>query len=390
MKAAFVAGVGTTRFGKFTDRRLRDLVGEAVERALVDAGAETADIEAVFFGNAAAGLLTGQEMIRGQVEMQATGIEGVPMFNIENACASSSSALHLAYQAVASGQYEITLAVGAEKMTGIPKEAVFRALTGALDLESLDSVDEIVEVRSPFMDVYADMTRRYQSKSGATAADFALVAQKNHRNGSTNPIAQYGEELSVETVLGSREIAAPLTLYMCSGIGDGAAAAVVCSEGALRSLSKHAVRIRASVVLTGLPGARDGGAVRRAAGKAYEAAGLRPEDIDVVEVHDAVAPAELMAYEELGFASEGQGPALVRSGETQIDGRLPVNPSGGLLARGHPIGATGLAQIYELVTQLRGEAGQRQVKDARIALAQNGGGWLNGDVGAEAVTILTT
>jgi acetyl-CoA acetyltransferase len=239
------------------------------------------------------------------------------------------------------------------------------------------------------MDVYADMTRRYQERSPATPQDFALVAAKNHRNGLLNPIAQYGQDLSVEQVLQSRPISGPLTLYMCSGIGDGAVAVVVCSPDAGRRSANRAIHIRASVVLSGLGGARDGGAVARAARQAYEVASIGPDDIDVIEVHDAVAPAELMAYEELGLAPPGGGPALLRSGATRVDGKSPVNPSGGLLARGHPIGATGLAQIHELVTQLRGHARARQVADARVALAQNGGGYLNGDVGAEAVHILT-
>jgi acetyl-CoA acetyltransferase len=387
MRTILIAGTGATRFGKFPERKLRELVAEAVGQALRDAGLEGKAIEAVFFGNAAAGLLTGQEMIRGQVEMQMTGIQGVPVFNIENACASASSALHLACQAVEAGRYGTVLVVGAEKMTGIPKEAVFRALNGALDVETIDLGEE-AEARSPFMDVYAEMTTQYQTRSPATAHDFALVAEKNHRNGLLNPIAQYGSDLSAAEILGSRRIAGPLTLYMCSGIGDGAAAAVITlSEGARPA---SAVEIRASIVLSGLPRAGDGGAVARAARLAYDQAGVGPEDLDVVEVHDAVAPAELMAYEELSLAGPGEGPDLLRSGATQVGGRIPVNPSGGLLSRGHPIGATGLAQIHELVTQLRGAAGKRQVRGARVALAQNGGGYLNGDIGAEAIHILAT
>ena len=387
MNRVVIAGVGTTRFGKFPDRRLRDLVAEAVARALSESGVGPEAIDAVFFGNAASGLLTGQEMIRGQVELQPTGIAGVPVFNVENACASSSSALHLAWQAVASGAHEIVLAVGAEKMTGIPKGAVFRALNGALDVETVDLTED-GDSRSPFMDVYADMTRRFQEHSPATSGDFAAVAAKNHRNGLLNPNAQYGQDLSVEQVLDSRLISGPLTLYMCSGIGDGAVAAVVCSAAAARRASVRPVEIRASVVLSGLRGAPEGGAVARAARRAYAAASIGPDDVDVAEVHDAVAPAELMAYEELGLAQPGEGPELLRSGATGIGGKIPVNPSGGLLARGHPIGATGLAQIHELVTQLRGSAGERQVADVRIALAQNGGGYLNGDIGAEAIHIL--
>jgi acetyl-CoA acyltransferase len=388
MKQVMVAGVGCTQFGKFPDTRLRDLVADAVALALSDARAEASQVEAVFFGNAAAGLLTGQEMIRGQVELQETGIEGVPVFNVENACASASTALHLAWQSVIAGRHELVLAVGAEKMSGVSKEGVFRALTAALDVETLDFESGALETRSPFMDVYARMAEHYQAASGATARDFALVARKNHRNGSGNPIAQYGQDLSLEEVLESRRIAGPLTLYMCSGIGDGAVAAVVCSPERARTLAAPAVAIAASVVLSGQRDGRGGGAVARAATDAYQMAGIEPRDVDVVEVHDAVAPAELMAIEELGLASPGGGPDYVRSGASAIGGSCPVNPSGGLLARGHPIGATGLAQIYELALQLRGQAGSRQVAGARVALAQNGGGYLNGDIGAEAIHIL--
>ena len=387
MNRVVISGVGTTRFGKFPDTPLRNLVAEAVAAALSDAGITAQAIEAVYFGNAASGLLTGQEMIRGQVELQHTGIEGVPVFNVENACASSSSALHLAWQAVASGVHEVVLAIGAEKMTGVPKQAVFRALNGALDVATVEAGED-GESRSPFMDVYADMSRRYQDHSPATSEDFARVAEKNHRNGLLNPIAQYGDDLSMEEVLRSRPISGALTLYMCSGIGDGAVAAVVCSPKAAARSTGPPVDIRASVVVSGRRGAVEGGAVARASRQAYEVAGVGPRDIDVVEVHDAVAPAELMAYEELGLAAPAEGPALLRSGATRIDGSIPVNPSGGLLARGHPIGATGLAQIHELVTQLRGRAGRRQVADPKVALAQNGGGYLNGDIGAEAIHIL--
>lgn len=252
MKAVQIAGVGATRFGKFPERKLRELVGEAVGLALRDAEVNSKAIEAVFFGNAAAGLLTGQEMIRGQVEMQLTGIQGVPVFNIENACASASSALHLACQAVEAGRYTTVLVVGAEKMTGIPKGAVFRALNGALDVETID-LDEEAEARSPFMDVYAEMTARYQSRSPATAHDFALVAEKNQRNGLLNPIAQYGGGMSAAEILGSRQISGPLTLYMCSAIGDGAVAAVISASGEARSASAVEIRVIAHDAVLSIP-----------------------------------------------------------------------------------------------------------------------------------------
>ena len=239
------------------------------------------------------------------------------------------------------------------------------------------------------MDVYAEMTKEYMSRSGATTEQFAKVSVKNQHNGALNPRAQYGGEISVEDVLGSREIVWPLTLLMCSPVSDGAAAVVLASRGLD---GRRGPRVRASVVVSGNRHDHEdpaAGSAGRAAALAYEAAGLGPDDLDCVELHDATAPAELIAYEQLGLASPGQGPELIESGETGLGGRLPANTSGGLLAKGHPIGATGIAQICEATWQLRGEAGPRQVDGARIALTQNGGGWLEGDSAAMSVHILS-
>jgi acetyl-CoA acetyltransferase len=239
------------------------------------------------------------------------------------------------------------------------------------------------------MDLYAGLARDYMERTGATVTDIARVAAKNHTHGSFNPKAQYRHGATVEDVLGSREVAAPLTLLMCSPIGDGAAAAVLCSEDVARRVEAP-VQVRASVLVSGHNhlGA-DGGAVERAARRAYEAAGVGPDELDVVEVHDAAAPAELIIYEELGLCPPGEGAKLISSGETSLGGRMPVNPSGGLLAKGHPIGATGCAQIVELVEQLRGRSGDRQVPGARLALAENAGGFLGEDFAAVVVTILS-
>jgi acetyl-CoA acyltransferase len=403
MRDVVVAGIGMTRFGKFLDRGVRSLAEEAVRSALEDAGAEPAGVQTAFFSNAVGGLITGQEMIPGQAALRHTGVLGVPVFNVENACASASSAFHLAWMTVASGMNDVALAVGAEKLTHPDKTVSFRAIGTAVDLEQLHeltagtengegggaSQDGEQEKRSFFMDVYATMAREYMRSSGATVEDFAEVSVKNHLHGTLNPYAQYRDAVTRQDVLASREIAGPLTLLMCSPIGDGAAAAVLCSRQAARRLGvRDPVAVRASVVVSGRdrePGEET--AVERAAERAYEAAGVAPADLDVVEVHDAAAPAELMVYEELGLCGRGEGPKLLASGATRLGGRQPVNPSGGLLSKGHPIGATGIGQIVEVVWQLRGQAGDRQVDGARVGLTENGGGFLGTDPAAMSVHV---
>lgn len=394
-----VIGAGMTRFAK-SERSLKELAAEACTAALADAGLEPGAIDAAYVGNAVAGLTTGQEMIRGQVMLRPIGIERIPIFNIENACASSSSALHLAWQAVRSRAQETVLCLGAEKLTHPDRSVGIEAIGTAVDIETRAELAEQLAAgggtgrRSLFMDIYAGLARSYMESSGATARDFAEVAVKNQHNGALNPRAQYGSRLTVEEVLASRAIADPLTLLMCSPISDGAAAVVLASARAARRLGAHGPRIRGSVVRSGHSprgggGDSDGAAAVSAARAAYEQAGIGPAELDCAEVHDASAPAELMIYEQLGLAPPGGGPELIRSGRTRLDGELPVNTSGGLLSKGHPIGATGVAQICEATWQLRGQAGARQVADARVVLTQNGGGWLEGDSAAVAVHILT-
>jgi acetyl-CoA acetyltransferase len=277
----------------------------------------------------------------------------------------------------------VAIAVGAEKLTHPDKERTSAAIGGAVDVEEVDLAT--VSGRSPFMDVYADEARQYMQASGATQRDLARVVVKNQYHGSLNPLAQYGDpDLTIDDVLADREIVWPLTLRMCSPISDGAAAAVLVSER-FRPQGR-AVRVGATVVRANVPEGMT--LARQAAHRAYDVAGVGPSDIDVAEVHDAAAAAELSLYEQLGFAGSGEGPELLRSGTTRLGGGLPVNVSGGLLARGHPIGATGLAQIHELATQLNDEAGPRQVQSAEVALAHNAGGFLDGDSAVAVVTIL--
>ncbi len=393
MREVMIAGVGMTPFGKFLDRPLRSLAEEAVREALADARTVPSAVEMVAFGNAAAGLVSGQEMIRGQAALRDTGLLGLPLINVENACASGSSAVHLAWMAVASGQAEVAVAVGAEKLTHSEKERAFRAIGAAVDLGRMEEFAELRkegagESRSFFMDVYARSAREFMERTGATPADFAAVAVKNHRHGALNPKAQYRDEVTEEQVLASREISAPLTLLMCSPIGDGAAALVLCTPEYARRVGADAVRVRASAIATSLDG-KGTSAPERAAQRAFASAGVGPGDLDIVEAHDATASAELPVYEEVGLCAPGGACALLRSGATALGGRIPVNVSGGLLSKGHPVGATGAAQLVELTEQLRGRAGARQVEGARVALAENAGGHLGGGPAVAVVTILS-
>ncbi|MEX2289018.1 MAG: thiolase family protein [Mycobacteriales bacterium] len=392
-----VAGAAMTAFGKIPGRTLRSLAEEAVQGALADAALGPDDVQMVFFGNAAEGLLSGQEMIRGQSALRHTGLLGRPVVNVENACASATTAFRLACMAVESGAADVALAVGAEKLTHADKARPLAAIGTAIDLSEPPTLagriagdEDPAGPRSYFMDVYAAMAADYTRQSGATEADYADVAVKNGRHGALNPKAQYRNGVTRDEVLASRLISPPLRLLMCSPVSDGAAALVVCSESFARRHGGADVRVRACELRSGTDrGADDLPGVTLAANAAYEASGLGPNDVHVAEVHDGAAPAELIVYEQLGLCAPGEGPKLLASGDTALGGRVPVNTGGGLLSRGHPIGATGCAQLVELVDQLRGRAGARQVPDARLALAENAGGYLDTDSAAIGVTLLS-
>jgi acetyl-CoA acyltransferase len=392
-----IAGAAITAFGKIPGRTLRSLAEEAVRDALADAALTPQDVDMVFFGNAAEGLISGQEMVRGQSALRHTGLLGRPIVNVENACASATTAFRMACMAVESGAADVALAVGAEKLTHSDKARPLAAIGTAIDLSEPPTLggrrtaDQTpAGPKSYFMDVYAAMATEYARESGATEADFADVAVKNGRHGALNPKAQYRNGVTREQVLASRVISAPLRLLMCSPVGDGAAAIVVCSEAFARRHGGAEVRVRACVLRSGTDRATgDLPGVTLAAQAAYERAGLGPEDVHVAEVHDGAAPAELIVYEQLGLCGRGEGPKLLASGDTALGGRIPVNTGGGLLSRGHPIGATGCAQLVELVDQLRGRSGGRQVPGARVALAENAGGYLDNDSAAIGVTLLS-
>lgn len=382
-----VAGVGMTRFGKFLDRTITGLASDAIAEALADAGTDADAVDVVVYSNAAAGIITGQEMIRGQCAMrESPALLGKPIYNVENACASGSTAFDLGCALIQAGRAEVALVVGAEKLSHEDRTRTFSAFEAAVDVEHSPFPDARSD-QSVFMDLYARMTRDYMGRSGATPEDFAAVAVKSHANAGLNPLAQYRDPVTVEQVLASRVVTDPLRVLMCSPIGDGAAALVLASEaGQARLDASSSVHVKASIVLSGDDGAP--GIVTVAARKAYAQAGITPDLVDVVELHDAAAPAELIAFEELELCGEGEAPALFRAGHTAIGGDCCVNPSGGLLSKGHPIGATGCAQLVELTHQLRGTAGARQSGAPRIAVAENAGGWLRHGPAATAVTVL--
>lgn len=411
MPEVFVVGVGMTPFGKFVDRGLKSLGGEAVAAALEDSDVDPKALDLAVVGNAAAGLITGQECIRGQVILRDAGIGGLPIINVENACASGSTALHVAWQTIRAGGADVALALGVEKMTSADKVKTFMAFAAGVDVEMAAAIQQAASQagraegepaderdageqpkRSMFMDIYAALVRMHMQRYGTTREQMAMVAAKAHRFGSLNPYAQYRTPVTAEEVLADRLVAEPLTRMMCAPIGDGAAAAILMSEAAARAHGfSTRPRVLASVLRSAThPETGGASAEQRAIAAAYKMAGVGPSDLDVAEVHDATAPAEILAYEDLGLCETGEGGKLAEAGETDLGGRCPVNTSGGLVARGHPVGATGLAQVTELSWQLRGMCGERQVEGARVALAQNGGGFMGNDAAAQAVTILAS
>ncbi|MES2127938.1 MAG: thiolase family protein [Pseudomonadota bacterium] len=404
---AYIAGVGMTGFGKHLDKTLKSLAALAIDAALRDAGIGKQQLQAAWMGNAAAGVVTGQEMIRGEVVLRGMGIGKIPVVNVENACASSSTAFQQACAMVSAGYYDVVLACGFEKLFHEDKARSLGAFSSAIDVEDPEGALNVVKTlaaaagetydaagaganRSVFMDIYALMAKKYMKQSGATAEHFAMVSVKNALHGSMNPRAQFQDRLTVEQVLGARAIVDPLTLPMCSPLGDGAAAVIIVSERKARELGlRHAVKVAASALVSGWDFEGEGESVGAfAAQQVYEAAGIGPQELSCVELHDASAPSELVAYEYLGLCAAGEGPRLIASRATYLGGRIPVNVSGGLLRKGHPIGATGCAQIVELTEQLQGRSGQRQVQGARIALAHNGGGAIGLDAAATVVTLL--
>jgi acetyl-CoA acetyltransferase len=410
MNETYIVGVGRTRFGKLLERSVYDMVGEAVGLALTDAGCHREDIGSAFYATLTNGQFQGQTAIPGPIAMRRIGIEGIPVFTVENACAAGSSAFNLATMALRAGACDIALAVGAEKMNIPDKAKMFAAFDGGWDVSAVEqnrstllAMGEGVEPPpgtmserpySVFMDVYAAICRNHMLRYGTTQRQIAAVASKNHQHSVHNPLAQFQQAFSIDEVLASPPIAYPLTTLMCSPISDGAAAVILCNADGLTRLNgsnARAVRVLASVVQTGTTRSLDEPqkiVAHLAAKKAYELAGVAPGDVSVAEVHDASAIGEILNAESLMLVPFGEGGPAAERGDFTIGGRVPINPSGGLESKGHPIGATGLGQIHELVIQLRGEAGQRQVGNARIAIQENGGGLYGIEEAVVAVNIL--
>lgn len=409
MQDVFIIGVGMTPFGRFLDTPLRALAEDAVKRALNDARIGPSRIQSIAFANVTQGAMEGQFGVRGQVALARMPFDAVPIINIENACASASTALNVVASQIRSGEVDIALAVGAEKMASNDPQLSMTAFEGSWDragrkmsIERLTALGRHTPTpqeaigkegeRTVFMDVYAAFAKYHMARFGTTQRQLAAVAAKNHTHSVHNPLSQYQKRFTIDEVLAGRLIAWPLTLPMCSPISDGAAAAVLCSRRYIESENaKRAIKLRACVLMNG--GRREPDDIerhisRRAAARAFEVAGLGPQDVDVVECHDATAFGEIQQSENLGFFDFGDGGPAAERGETTLGGAIPINPSGGLESKGHPIGATGLGQIHELVTQLRGEAGQRQVEGARIALQENGGGLIGVEEAAVVVSIL--
>ncbi|MBW2029630.1 MAG: thiolase family protein [Deltaproteobacteria bacterium] len=374
MREVVVAGIGLVPWRRYEDQEIYDFGSEAVLNALKDADMEWRDIQAAFCGSVYQGTCSGHQVLK------EIGLSGIPIVNVENACSSGASAVRLAYQSVAAEIHDVALAVGFEKMPRGPiPSTAFRPyeLKMGFNFQPANYANEAVE---------------YMTETGATVEDFSLVTVKNRKNGALNPNASFRKPVTLEEVMNSRMVARPLRLLHCCPLSDGAAAAVLCSRDRLKS-AKRAVTVAASVLVSGVYGGANPvkslkfpaplDMVELSGQQAYELSGYGPEEMDVVQAYDTMAPSELWNLEKLGFCKKGKAPELLREGVFEINGRLPVNTDGGLISRGHPLGATSIAQIGEIVLQLRGEAGPRQVAGARIGLAHSRGAGPN-----SAVTIL--
>lgn len=376
MKDVVVLGVGLTRFTKAPDRSIEDMGHEAILAAMADAGVERAHIGGAVCGTGRAGPGAGQRVLRD------LGMTGIPIVNVENACASGSTAVREAFAWIQAGFADVVLALGVESVSGE---------SGPLILGK-----DIYWGSGLIMPaIYAMIAKRHMALHGTTREQFAKVAVKSHANAMLNPYAHFHKPVTVEEVLNSPTISDPITLYQCCPNTDGAGAAIIASAAAARRFTADPIKIAGSALASGRLANRAGHEVeltRRAAAAAYEMAGVGPDDVDVAECHDAFAPGELVCYEELGFCPQGDGGAYIDAGRSEIGGEgVAVNPSGGLLSRGHPFGATGLAQIAELTWHLRGRAGDRQVEGARVAVSHTmGGSTFELEANACAVHVLVT
>ncbi len=383
----YVVGVGMTRFGIHMDRDIRDLCEEALFEAMQDAGAFPDDIEVGYVGTV--GFAWDAPIMAGQIIFEQVGITSIPITRVENACGSGSNAIREAWLAVKSGEYDVAMACGVETMNRPLQDQIPRfAMFGGGDA----MMEGTLGLFPP--GIFAMVAQQYLEAGWITREDMAYVAVKNAENGSLNPKAHYQRTLTMDKVLNARMITYPLGLLDCCPTTDGAAAVVLCSEEALPRFKNHApVRIRTITQTSGdycenNPREFRADSVVRAAQAAYKRTGLTPEDVDFVECHDCFTMAEIVHTHDLGFCEKEDVGRFIREGSTQRDGKIPFSVSGGLMSKGHPLGATGPGQYYEIITQLRGEAGARQVKDAHIGLHENGGGFRHGDTGIVCVSFL--
>ena len=409
MENVYIVGLGMIRFTKYPDRTVRDMAHEVIGQALEDASLAKEALQAAYFSNTFWGMYTNQHSIRGQCVMRSMGVGSIPVVNVENACAGASTALHMCVMGIRAGMYDVALAVGSEKITHENKAVALGAYASCMDLENIEAALELFqklsrelnldtsaedgtpgEGRSIFMDAYAMGAKWHMNRFGSTQKQLATVCAKNHWHGSLNPLAQYQQDMTVEEVLADKPVAYPLTRAMCAPVGDGAASALVCSERFLKKLTNaRPVKVLASVLGSGRDRELDEQDIgERLVKIAYDQAGAGPDDMDLAELHDATAYGELHQTEAMGFCPLGEGGPYAESGATKLGGEKPVNTSGGLECRGHPIGASGLAQIYELGVQLRGDAGKRQVEGAKMGLAENGGGNIGVEEAAMCLHIL--
>jgi len=404
MRDVVILGIGMTPFGRHLDKTHEQLTQAAVRLALEDAGIDGAAIDMAVYANVIQGFFAGEMSIPGEYALRPLGISGVRGFHIEAACASSTMGLHLAIDYVRAGLAEMALVVGVEKLYSDDRAkrfAVFQQprdlveargyLERTLDLLVPVPADKVAASPNVLMEAYAAQARLHMGTYGSTQAQIAAVAAKDHAHSQFNPLSQYRDPMSVAQILAAPQVAWPLTNPMCAPISDGASAAIVCSAAVARRFSGTAIRVLAAESRTGSDRAPDDYAnhvTRKVAALAYERAGVGPADIDLAEVHDASSIGEMIQTEALGLCPPGEAGLAAERGETALGGRVPVNVSGGLVSKGHPLAATGVGQIHELVTQLRGKAGKRQVAGARIAVAENSGGFYGVEDGMSAVTIL--
>jgi len=426
MRDVYVVAVGMIPMGRHTEEGVKALTKRALDSLFKDSPVQRQDLQAAWFANSGWGLGTmdaaslpyvAQPCIRGQVALSPAGIDRIPVINVENACASGSTAFYSAYMGVGSGMFDVGLAIGVEKMAVAKdappaiKKASLGSFIAGTDVEVMMTAMENLradaenkrkqaeasgnpqqkqrEDRSPFMDFYSFAARMHMQQHGTTQEQIAAIAAKNHNHGALNPYAQYRFKMTVEEVLKDDLVSFPLTRAMCAPTGDGAAACILVSGDYLKKLGNvRPVKIRASVLGSTQLSASGSDRASALAKECYEKAGVGPTDIDVAEVHDATAFGELMQYENLGFCKPGEGGQYAASGASALGGKMPVNPCGGLESKGHPIGATGVAMVAECFWQLRGEAGDRQVQGARLAMIENGGGFLGQGEAAIVMNIL--